>query len=126
MQYRSPIKQARGLGASHHGASHWITQRLTAIGMVPLMLWLVIGIASNAGGGYAETVAWIASPFNAVMLILMFGVLFYHASLGLQVVLEDYVSHKGTRLVMIVGVRFLALLLATTAIFAVLKIAFGG
>jgi len=126
MQFRTPIKQARGLGASHHGASHWTAQRLSAIGMVPLMLWLVIGIASHAGAGYSETIAWMASPFNAVLLVLMFGVLFYHASLGLQVVLEDYVSHKGVRLALLIGVRFLALLLATTAIFAVLKIAFGG
>jgi succinate dehydrogenase / fumarate reductase membrane anchor subunit len=94
--------------------------------MVPLMLWLVIGIAANAGAGYAETIAWIGSPINAVLLAVLFGVLFYHASLGLQVILEDYVSHQGVRLGLIIAVRFLALLLATAGIFAVIKIALGG
>ena len=126
MEFRTPIKQARGLGASHHGAAHWWMQRMTAIGMVPLMLWLVIGIATHTGGGYQGAVAWLGSPLNAIIMVLAFGVLFYHAALGLQVVLEDYVSHKGVRLGLVVAVRFLALLLATAAIFAVLKIAFGG
>ena len=66
MEFRTPIKQARGLGASHHGAAHWWIQRLTAIGMVPLMLWLVTGIAANAGGGYLDTISWLGSPLNAV------------------------------------------------------------
>lgn len=126
MAFRTPLKQARGLGASHHGTAHWWSQRLSAVGMVPLMLWLVIGIAGNAGGSYVETTAWIASPLNAVLLALVFGVLFYHASLGLQVVLEDYVSHRGVRLALVTAVRFLALLLAIAGIFAVLMIAFGG
>ncbi len=126
MAYRTPLKQARGLGASHHGAAHWWSQRLSAVAMLPLMLWLVIGIAANAGGSYAQTTAWIANPLNAVLLSLVFGVLFYHASLGLQVVLEDYVSHQGVRLVLVTAVRFLALLLAIAGIFAVLTIALGG
>jgi len=126
MEFRSPIKEARGLGASHHGTSHWWAQRVTAIGMVPLMLWLVVGLAANAGGTHADAVAWLGHPVNAVIMVVLFGVLFYHASLGLQVVLEDYVSHKGVRLGIVLGVRFLALLLATTAIFAVLTIALGG
>jgi succinate dehydrogenase / fumarate reductase membrane anchor subunit len=124
MEFRTPIKQARGLGASHHGAAHWWVQRLTAIGMVPLMLWLVTGIAANAGGGYLDTISWLGSPFNAVLMVLAFGVLFYHAALGLQVVLEDYVSHKGVRLGLVIAVRFLAIALATAAILAVVRIAF--
>ena len=126
MQFRTPIKEARGLGASHHGTAHWWTQRVTAIAMVPLMLWLVVGLAANAGASYAETVAWLGSPVNAVVMVVLFGVLFYHASLGLQVVLEDYVGHKGVRIALILAVRFLAVVLAVSAILAVLSIALGG
>lgn len=126
MDYRTPLKRAQGLGASHHGASHWWMQRLSAVAMVPLMLWLVIGLATHTGGGYEGTVGWLGNPVNAVVLIVAFAVLFYHASLGLQVVLEDYVSHKGVRLALVTGVRFLAVLLAVSAIFALLTIAFGG
>jgi len=126
MDYRAPIKQARGLGAAHHGTAHWWAQRLTAVGLVPLMLWFVVGIASNAGGGYAAAAGWIGSPLNAVLLVLFFGALFYHASLGLQVILEDYVDNEALRLVLIVLEKFAALALAVAAIFAVLKTAFGG
>ncbi|PWG63752.1 succinate dehydrogenase, hydrophobic membrane anchor protein [Sediminicurvatus halobius] len=126
MEYRAPIKQARGLGAAHHGTGHWWAQRLTAVALVPLVLWLVIGIASNAGGGYEAAAAWVGNPVNAVLLILFFGAMFYHASLGLQVILEDYVSNEALRLVLIVLEKFAALLLAVTAIFAVLMTAFGG
>ena len=126
MDYRTPLKRAQGLGASHHGTSHWWMQRLSAVAMVPLMLWLVVGLATHTGGGYEGTVGWLGNPVNAVVLIVAFAVLFYHASLGLQVVLEDYVSHKGVRLALVTGVRFLAVLLAVSAIFALLTIAFGG
>lgn len=126
MEFRAPIKQARGLGAARHGTGHWWAQRLTAVGLVPLMLWFVIGIASNAGAGYGAAVAWVGSPVNAVLLVLFFGALFYHASLGLQVILEDYVGNEALRLALIVLEKFAALLLAATAIFSVLKTAFGG
>jgi succinate dehydrogenase / fumarate reductase membrane anchor subunit len=126
MDYRTPLKRAQGLGASHHGVSHWWMQRLSAVAMVPLMLWLVIGLATHTGGGYEGTVAWLGNPINTVVLAIAFGVLFYHASLGLQVVLEDYVSHTGTRLALVTAVRFLAALLAVSAIFALLTIALGG
>ncbi|QGM21925.1 succinate dehydrogenase, hydrophobic membrane anchor protein [Spiribacter sp. 2438] len=126
MEFRTPIKEARGLGASHHGASHWWVQRLSAIAMVPLMLWLVVGLAANSGASYAEAAAWLGGPINSVVMVVMFGVLFYHASLGLQVILEDYVSHKGVRLGLVIAVRFLAVVLAVSAIIAVLSIALGG
>ncbi len=126
MEFRTPIKEARGLGASHHGAAHWWVQRLTAIAMVPLMLWLVVGLAANSGASYAEAAAWLGGPVNSVVMVVMFGVLFYHASLGLQVILEDYVSHKGVRLGLVIAVRFLAVVLAVSAIIAVLSIALGG
>lgn len=126
MDYRTPLKRAQGLGASHHGVGHWWMQRLSAVAMVPLMLWLVVGLATHTGGGYEGAVAWLGNPINTVVLVIAFGMLFYHASLGLQVVLEDYVSHTGTRLALVTTVRFLAALLAVSAIFALLKIAFGG
>ena len=126
MEFRTPIKEARGLGASHHGAAHWWVQRLTAIAMVPLMLWLVVGLAANSGASYAEAAVWLGGPVNSVVMVVMFGVLFYHASLGLQVILEDYVSHKGVRLGLVIAVRFLAVVLAVSAIIAVLSIALGG
>ncbi len=125
MNYRMPIKDAKGLGSAHHGTGHWWLQRLTALALVPLMFWLVIGIAANTGAGYGVAVAWLAHPVNAVLMILLVATLFYHASLGLQVVLEDYVSHAGSRFAAIVAVKLVAIVLGTAGIFAVLIIALG-
>jgi succinate dehydrogenase / fumarate reductase membrane anchor subunit len=125
MSFRMPIKDAKGLGSAHHGTGHWWLQRLTALAMLPLMFWVVIGIAANTGAGYDAAIAWLAHPVNAVLMILLLGALFYHASLGLQVVLEDYVGHAGVRFAAIIAVKFAAIGLGTAGAFAVLIIALG-
>lgn len=126
MQFRTPIKQARGLGSAHHGTGHWWAQRMSAVALIPLMLWFVVGIAANSGASHAQAVAWIGAPVNAVLLILLLATAFYHAALGLQVILEDYVSDRAVRTVAITLVRFAAALLAVTSVFAILRIALGG
>lgn len=125
MNFRMPIKDAKGLGSAHHGTGHWWAQRLTALALVPLMFWLVIGIAANSGAGYEAAQAWLGHPVNALLMVLFLGAVFYHASLGLQVVLEDYVSHAGLRLASIVLVKFAAIVIGTSGILAVLTIALG-
>lgn len=126
MRFRTPIKQARGLGSAHHGTGHWWAQRMTAVALVPLMLWFVVGIASNAGAGHAEATAWIGAPVNAVLLILLLSTAFYHGALGLQVIIEDYVADRAARTVAIMLVRFGAAVLAVSSVFAILRIALGG
>ncbi|MGD8709437.1 MAG: succinate dehydrogenase, hydrophobic membrane anchor protein [Ectothiorhodospiraceae bacterium] len=126
MEYRTPIKHARGLGSAHHGVGHWWAQRLTAVALIPLLIWFTVGVAAHSGADYQQAVAWIGSPVNAVLLILTVVVLFYHGTLGVQVVLEDYVDNDALRLVLIVLQKFAAVVLGAAGVFAVLKIAFGG
>jgi succinate dehydrogenase / fumarate reductase membrane anchor subunit len=126
MQFRSPVKQAKGLGSAHYGTAHWWAQRVTSVALVPLMLWFVAGIAAGSGAGHADAVAWIGSPVNAVLLVLLLAVSCYHGALGVQVVLEDYVGNHALQIAAIVLVKFAATVLATAGIFAVLSIAFGG
>ncbi|HKJ94309.1 MAG TPA: succinate dehydrogenase, hydrophobic membrane anchor protein [Gammaproteobacteria bacterium] len=126
MAFRSPIKEARGLGAAHHGVGHWWAQRVTAIALVPLLLWFVVGVAAHSSADYAQAVAWIGSPVNAVLMILSVAVAFYHGSLGVQVILEDYVDSEGLLVTLDVLQKFVAVVFAAAGIFAVLKIAFGG
>jgi succinate dehydrogenase membrane anchor subunit len=123
---RTPIGRVRGLGSAKSGLHHWWMQRVTAVALIPLTLWFVASLISLAGAGYAETVAWLGSPIVAVLMIALIIATFYHAALGLQVVIEDYVHHEGVKLVLLLGVKLLASLLAIAALFAVLKLAFGG
>jgi succinate dehydrogenase / fumarate reductase membrane anchor subunit len=101
-------------------------QRLTALALIPLTLWFVASVAGMAGMDHVAAVAWIASPPVAIALVLLIGATFYHAQLGVQVVVEDYIHNEGVKLAVLVLVKFASIVLAVAAIFAVLKIAFGG
>lgn len=123
---RSPLGRARGLGSAKDGTHHWWAQRVTAIAMIPLLLWFVASIVSLAGAPLPAVQAWIASPIWAVLLLSLIVAVFHHAQLGLQVVIEDYVHAEGVKLVLLLAVKGAAWLFGGIAAFSVLKIAFGG
>jgi len=125
MSMRAPLARVRGYGSAKSGAHHWWAQRLSAIALVPLVLWFVASLATVATADYATAVSWIGSPWNSALLVVMIGAIFYHAQLGMQVVFEDYVSTHWLQVASIIVVRFLAILLAAVSIIAVLRTAWG-
>jgi len=126
MNLRTPLGRVRGLGAAKTGVHHWWAQRITAVALVPLMLWLVASLISLAGAGYDDVVRWVASPLTSTLLIALILTLFHHAQLGLQVVLEDYVHCPWIQVPAQLAVRYACVLLALTGVLSVLKIALGG
>ena len=126
MEFRTSAKAVRGLGAAREGAAHWWAQRMTALALVPLSVWFAVSVIRLAGAEHGAFAEWLASPFNAVAMLLFTVAGFHHAALGLQVVLEDYVSHEGRRVAAIVAVKGACWALAAASAFAVLKIALGG
>src|SRR6266516_5939430 len=88
---RSPLGRAIGLGSAKEGVEHWWAQRLTAIALVPLTLWFVIAIIGLVGADLETVQNWAGRPLPAILLVLLLIATFYHTSLGLQVVIEDYV-----------------------------------
>ncbi|HEY3487917.1 MAG TPA: succinate dehydrogenase, hydrophobic membrane anchor protein [Gammaproteobacteria bacterium] len=123
--YRSPLARARGLGSAREGVGHWWIQRLTSLALLPLMIWLVAAMALLGGADHFTLVNWVAKPVNAVLLIATALALFCHSSLGVQVIIEDYVATKWLRLSLIVAVNFANVLCGIITIFAVLKLALG-
>jgi succinate dehydrogenase / fumarate reductase, membrane anchor subunit len=122
---RTPLARARGLGSARVGVHHWWAQRLTAIALIPLVVWFAISLVMMSGADYGAVRAWIGSPVVMVLLILTIAVGLHHGQLGLQVVIEDYVHGDGFKLALIVAVRFIAVLFGLAAIVAVLRIGFG-
>jgi succinate dehydrogenase / fumarate reductase membrane anchor subunit len=120
---KTPLAQARGLGASKSGLSHWWHQRLTAIAMVGLVAWMCGLVVMLAGADFDSAMRLLSYPINAAILILFVGVGFWHSALGLQVVLEDYVAHEGVRLTMIIALRMVLILLGAISMLSLLKIA---
>ena len=123
--FRSPLSRARGLGSAKSGVHHWWIQRLTAIALIPLVVWFAISLVMLSGADYAVVRAWIGSPLVMVLLILTIGIGLHHGQLGLQVVWEDY-TDGGLRVVMIVLTKFIAVLFGLGAILAIMRIGFGG
>jgi succinate dehydrogenase / fumarate reductase membrane anchor subunit len=126
MELRSSLGRARGLGSAKEGVGHWWAQRLTAIALVPLSIWFVISAVSLTGADHAAFQAWMGIFGNALLMILTVTVLFYHAALGMQVVIEDYVHHPLWTPALLIGVRFVLYALAASSILAVVLVAMKG
>jgi succinate dehydrogenase / fumarate reductase membrane anchor subunit len=122
---RSPLGRARGLGSAKEGVAHWWAQRLTAVALVPLCLWFVISVIGLAGADLPILEGWLNKPGNATLLVLLILVVFHHAQLGLQVVIEDYVHCEAKKVAAIAAVKFLAAALAVFLVLSVIKIGFG-
>lgn len=122
---RSPLARARGLGSAKNGTHHWWMQRITAVALVPLTLWFMYSVLVMMTLDYWVFLQWLADPINAIMTILFVTVMLYHATLGCQVIIEDYVHHKATEITLLVILKFSAWVLAIAAVFSVLKVSFG-
>ena len=120
---RNPLKVARGLGSAQSGVHHWWVQRVTAAALVLLGIWFVILVLGLLGADYATACATLARPWNALLMIAFLLTMFWHAALGLQVVIEDYVHTRWKEVVALVAVYFLAVIGALASVLAVLRIA---
>jgi succinate dehydrogenase / fumarate reductase membrane anchor subunit len=125
MSLRSPLRGVTGLGSAKGGADHWYAQRVTAVALVLLGVWLVYSFATLGGASHARVVEWLSSPSNSALAVLLVLTAAWHALLGLQVVIEDYVAVKGTRTIALIAVKFALAVAAVTGVLAVLRIAFG-
>jgi succinate dehydrogenase / fumarate reductase membrane anchor subunit len=121
MDYRSPLARVRGLGSAKAGTSHWWMQRVTAVALIPLTYWLITFLELSFNAPYQETVGWLASPLNTICIVAWVLAVFYHAALGLQVVIEDYIAAEGAKIVAVWTVNLSFLLLALAALIAVFR-----
>lgn len=123
MSLRSPLAQVRGLGAAGGGAQHWIGQRVSAVALIPLTIWFVLSLLGLPEIDFLTLRGWIASGWAPVLLSLLLLVLCYHSWLGVQVVIEDYVTRAGKKICALLASTFLHGLIAAAGLYAVLRIA---
>jgi succinate dehydrogenase / fumarate reductase membrane anchor subunit len=126
MSLRSPLSKVLGSGSAKEGTDHWWMQRVTAIALLLLGVWFLISFA--AIDIYTESAlrAWVANPYNAIMLLLASITLAWHSMLGVQVVIEDYVHGPGLKVVSIILSKFVHVIVGLAAVLAILKIVLGG
>jgi len=122
---QSPIAKVRGLGSAKQGTHHWWYQRLTAVALVPLTLWVMSSIINATSMGYSDVQTWLTSPLNAALFLAFISALFFHAQLGMQVVIEDYIESEWQKIGCIMLVKFLAVIAGLASALAILKVYIG-
>jgi succinate dehydrogenase / fumarate reductase membrane anchor subunit len=125
MSLRSPLGRVLGLGSAKEGSGHWWAQRVTAIALLPLTVWFVISLLTLPGLDYETVRTWASVPITGFLAVLLVAVLTYHSYLGTIVIVEDYVSSSGMKMLSLMVLRFLYVLAGGAAIFAILRVAFG-
>ena len=123
-ELRSPLSKVKGLGSAKDGTGHFWHQRLTSLLLIPLVLWVGFSLAALPVD-HATLLGWIQRPWVSVALVLLVITVFYHAQLGLQVIIEDYISSHSKRTVTLLLTNLACLLLGTIGVISVLKISFG-
>ena len=122
-RFRTPLKRARGLGSGKSGTGHFWWQRVTAIFMIPLVAWLLGLLVSFVGADLASVQHALARPWNAIALSLFAILLFWHAKLGVQVVIEDYVHTRAAEIALQLLVTLACALGALASLYAIGRIA---
>ena len=119
----TPLHKVQGLGASHSGTGHFWRERVTSVALIPLSLWFAYAILGLVGTNEVAIVSFIAHPWNAILMGLFVVVSFYHLSLGLQQVLDDYVHTPGTKLFLRLAVTVIWIVASLIGVFALVRIA---
>jgi succinate dehydrogenase / fumarate reductase, membrane anchor subunit len=124
MSFKTDKARVLGLGSAKDGTSHWWSQRLTSIALIPLMLLFIFPFAANLGADYETVRQTYGNPFHAIVAILFIAVGCLHLQQGLQVVIEDYVHDRPIRTASLLANTLLTWALGLTGVFAVAKLAF--
>lgn len=123
MNLEQPLARVKGMGASEEGSRHWWRQRISALVLVPMTAWFLFSVTGRLGDTHPVVLEWIAEPVTALCLVVYSTFMFYHAQLGIQVVVEDYVHSRGARTALMLLSKAVFLVCGALAVFSVLRIA---
>jgi len=125
MSLRSPLGRVLGMGSAKDGTAHWLAQRISAVALVPLTLWFVFSLLTLPALDYDTVHTWLSVPISGFLALLLVAVLTYHSYLGTIVIVEDYVTATGMKVLTLLVLRFLYVLCGGAGIFAILRVVFG-
>jgi succinate dehydrogenase / fumarate reductase membrane anchor subunit len=123
MSLRAPLARALHHGSAHDGVGHWLVQRVTATALAPLAIWLLIALLSLPSSDYTTVTRWIGAGLHPVLLALVVLIGAWHAWLGVQVVIEDYVHGFLAKTLALLASVFVHVLVAAGGLYALLRIA---
>jgi succinate dehydrogenase / fumarate reductase membrane anchor subunit len=121
----TPIGRVRGLGSAHSGAHHWIVQRLTAVANLVLVLWFIASLLLLPNLDYGTVREWLMRPVPAIAMALLIVSSLWHAKLGMQVLIEDYVHEHGNKFAAILALNFAVIAAGAFGLLCVVRLALG-
>ena len=121
-RYQSELGHVKGLGSTHSGSRSWLAQKVSAVVLAVLFLWFAFSFASLYGESYRDVATWVGTPINTVLLIVFIVAAFYHAILGLQVVIEDYVSKTCQRIVLLSAMKVILTIIGLGIVWAIVRV----
>ena len=121
---RTPLARIEGLGAAHTGTLHFWRQRLTAVALIPLSVWFVASALAYVGAEQGAVAAFFAIPLNAILMFLLIVAAIYHMSLGLQVIIEDYIHREGLKIALLALSRGASWVIGAACAYALFRMAF--
>ena len=119
---QTPLHKVQGLGASHSGTGHFWHERVTAVALIPLSLWFIYVMLGLSGTSEVTALQFLAHPLNAILMGAFVGFSLWHAYLGLQVVIDDYVHTPGMKIFLMLVVRFSVIAVCATSLVAIVRI----
>ena len=119
----TPLHKVRGMGSSHSGTGHFWHERVTSVALIPLSLWFGYVMLGLAGTSKVTALQFLAHPWNAILMGAFVAFSLWHAYLGLQVVVDDYIHTPGTKIFLMLAIRFSVIAITATCIFAIVHIA---
>ena len=122
---RTPLGRVRSLGSAKAGTSDFFRQRVTAVAMVLLFVPVIVVIISLLGRNQAFAAQTLGSPLVAIIMILFIIASVWHMKIGLQVVLEDYVTDEKIKLAAIIANNFFSAAVGLASIYAIIKLSSG-
>ena len=102
------------------GSKDWKYQRYSALMLAPVMLLVFVRVILHPELTYIEAKEWLTLPASSLLLVLTIGVLWFHAAIGIQVVLEDYVSNHHLQKQLVNLVRSIAVLMTASSVVVII------
>lgn len=119
---QTPLHRVKGLGASHSGTGHFWRERITAVALMPLSLWFAYAVIGLAGTTTSAPLQFFAQPLNAILMAAFVVTALYHAALGVQVVIDDYIHSTGMKIFLFLLVRLFVIATGSACLIALLRI----
>ncbi|AFB20704.1 succinate dehydrogenase, hydrophobic membrane anchor protein [Rickettsia canadensis] len=107
--FKVEIVKAKASGSTKSGSHHWLLQRVTAIILALCSIWLIYFTLTNKSSDLSIIMWELKKPFNVVALLITVIISLYHAMIGVQIVIEDYIRCNKLLNTLIIVVKLFCL-----------------